>query len=325
MKIQDSTVINNLTIGVTTVSFSNDDKLIKYLKTIGFKKILTNIGGKRFSKDELIMFLSQCDVAIVGLDKINKSVLSQTPNLKAISKYGVGLDNINFEDCKKYNVEILHTPGVNKRSVSEMALGFMLSLSRNLYFTSNLLKGGLWQKDGGVQLSGKTVGIIGLGNIGKDLVLILKPFGCSILVNDIVNQNDFYKHHGLKEVSKDYIFKNADIITVHTPLDESTRDIINKKSLTNMKSTSIIINTARNGIVNQQDLKWALKNKIIGGAAIDVYDVEPPIDKELLSIPNLINTPHIGGNAKEAVESMGLTAINNILNWVKNCNELKDK
>lgn len=318
-------MINNLTIGVTTVSFSKDDQLISRLKSIGFRKILINVKGKRFSKEELILFLLQCDVAIVGLDIINESVLSKTPKLKAISKYGVGLDNINFADCKKYNVDILHTPGVNKRSVSEMTLGFMLSLTRNLYITSNFLKDGFWQKDGGFQLSGKTIGIIGVGNIGKDLISLLKPFGCKILVNDIMNQEEYYKKNDLKDVSKKYIFKNADIITVHTPLDESTKDIINKKTLSCMKSTSIVINTARVGIINQQDLKWALKNKIISGAAIDVYEVEPPIDKELLSIPNLINTPHIGGNAKEAVESMGFTAINNIINWVKNFNNLKKK
>ena len=106
MKIQDFTVINNLVVGVTTVAFSKNETLITQLQNIGFKKVITNVNGKRFTKEELILFLSQCDVAIVGLDKIDESVLSQSPKLKAISKYGVGLDNINFEDCKKYNVDI---------------------------------------------------------------------------------------------------------------------------------------------------------------------------------------------------------------------------
>lgn len=325
MKIQDFTMINNLVVGVTTVAFSKNETLVTQLKNMGFKKVIINDDGKRFSKEQLISFLSQCDVAIIGLDKINESILSQTPKLKAISKYGVGLDNINFQDCKKYDIEVLHSQGVNKRSVAEMTLGFMLSLLRNLYVTSNLLKKGTWQKDGGVQLSGKTIGIIGVGNIGKDLILLLKPFGCTILVNDIINQDDYYNSYGLTEVSKEDIFKNADIITVHTPLDSSTKNIINKKSLSIMKSSSIIINTARVGIVNQQDLKWALRNRIVAGAAIDVYEVEPPNDKELLLIPNLINTPHIGGNSKEAVESMGYAAINNIVNWAKRSASLENK
>ena len=309
-------MINNLVVGVTTVAFSKNETLIAQLQNIGFKKVLTNVEGKRFSKDELILFLSQCDVAIVGLDEIDKSVLSQNTKLKAISKYGVGLNNINFEDCKKYNVDVLHTQGVNKRSVSEMTFGFMLGLARNLFLTSNLLKNGTWKKDGGMQLSGKKIGIIGVGNIGKDLISLLKPFNCEILVNDIVDQKKYYEENKLLEVSKEFIFKNADFITVHVPLDRTTENIINKKSLSTMKSSSFVINTARAGIINQEDLKWALQNEIIAGAAIDVYDNEPPLDKELLLFPNLINTPHIGGNSKEAVEAMGISAINNILNWI---------
>ena len=321
MKIQDFTMINNLVVGVTTVAFSKNETLIAQLHDIGFKKVHTNVNGKRFTKSELISILSKCDVAIVGLDEIDRSVLSKTTKLKAISKYGVGLNNINFEDCKKYNVDVLHTQGVNKRSVSEMTFGFMLGLARNLFLTSNLLKNGTWKKDGGMQLSGKKIGIIGVGNIGKDLISILKPFNCEILVNDIVDQKKYYKENKLLEVSKEFIFKNADFITVHIPLDNTTKNIINKKSLLTMKSSSFVINTARAGIINQEDLKWALQNKIIAGAAIDVYENEPPLDKELLLLPNLINTPHIGGNSKEAVEAMGVSAVNNILNWINKFNQ----
>ena len=317
MKIQDSTVINKLTVGITTVAFSKDTKLVNYIKSLGFKNVITNVAGKRFTKEELITFLSQCDVAIVGLDKIDANIIENTPKLKAISKYGVGLDNINFKDCAKYNVDILHTQGVNKRSVSEMVLGFMLSLFRNIYITSNLLKQGVWQKDGGTQLSGKTVGIIGVGHIGKDLISLLKPFNCNIIVNDVINQDEYYKKNNLKEVSKEELYKTADIITIHTPLDGSTKYMINREVLKMMKNTAFVINSARGGIVNQNDLKWALQNKIIAGAALDPYETEPPEDKELISLSNLINTPHIGGNAQEAVEAMGLAAIENIMKWGK--------
>ena len=318
MKTQAFTVINNLTIGVTTVAFSKNKTLINYIKNLGFKKVILNEIGKRLKKSELVSMLSKCDVAIVGLDKIDKSVLDYTPKLKAISKYGVGLDNINFEDCNKFNVEVLYSLGINKRSVSEMTLGFMLSLARNLYVTSNLLKNGTWKKDGGIQLSAKKIGIIGVGNIGKDLISLLKPFNCEIFVNDIINQKKYYRENNLIEVSKEFIFKNADFVTIHVPFNESTKNIINKKSLSKMKSSSFLINTSRAGVINQKDLKWALQNKIILGAAIDVYESEPPKDNDLLFLPNLINTPHIGGNAKEAVESMGENAIRNIINWINN-------
>lgn len=317
MKTQDFIVINNLTVGVTTVAFSNNKELVTTLKNIGFKKVITNTKGSRFSKNELIDFLNNCDVAIVGLDLINQEILENTKNLKAISKYGVGLDNIDFNACKKFNIDILHTQGVNKRSVSEMVLGFMLSLCRNIYVSSNLLKEGTWEKDGGSQLSNKTVGIIGVGNIGKDLISLLKPFNCQILVNDIIEQDSYYKKNNLTQVTKEELFKKSDFITIHTPLDKSTKYLINKDAFLQMKPSTFVINSARGGIINQEDLKWALKNGIIAGAAIDPYEVEPPQDSELLSIPNLINTPHIGGNAKEAVEAMAMTSIDNILKWAE--------
>jgi len=313
MKIQDSIMINNLIIGVTTIAFSKNQKLVGQLTKMGFKKVITNSKGIRLTQAELILFLSECDIAIVGLDKIDKYVLSQLPKLKVISKYGVGLDNINFKDCDNFSTQVLYSKGVNKRSVSEMTLGFMLSLSRNLYKSSNLIKNGIWKKDGGMQLSEKKIGVIGIGNIGKDLISLLKPFNCEILVNDIIDQKEYYDKYNLREVTKDYIFKNADFITFHTPLNDSTKNILNKKSLSIMKPSTFVINTARAGIINQNDLKWALKNEIIAGAAIDVYDIEPVQDKDLTMISSLINTPHIGGNAIEAVEAMGQSAINNIV------------
>ncbi len=315
MKIQDFTVISEKKIAVTTVAFSKDQELVNDLKSYGFKTVKTNTKGKRLTKDELIDFLNDVDGAIVGLDKIDKSILKHTRNLQVISKYGVGLDNINFQDCEKFNVNVVHTQGVNKRSVSEQALGCMLMLSRNLYVTANDLKQGVWNKSGGTQISGKTIGIIGVGNIGKDLVELLKPFNCKILVNDIIDQSDYYNKNGLIETTKEEIFKNADIISIHTPLTEELKGLINKNTLSMMKPTAILINTARGGLVVQDDLKWALKNKIIAGAALDAYEVEPPTDQEFIDIPNLIATPHIGGNAKEAVKAMGIAAIENLVKY----------
>ncbi len=185
-------------------------------------------------------------------------------------------------------------------------------LSRNLYITSNLLKEGTWQKEGGFELSGKTIGIIGVGFIGKELIRLLEPFNCKILVNDIVDQESYYRVHGLIEATKEYIYREADIISIHTPFDETTKDLITLREFKMMKPTAFLLNTARGGIVNETNLKYALKNSLIAGAGIDAYVVEPPIDRELIELPNLIATPHIGGNSKEAVLAMGLSAIENL-------------
>lgn len=317
MKTLAFDLMDSVSIGVTTVAFSKNQKLVEKLSGAGFGQVKFNERGLRFTRTELIEYLSDCDGAIIGLDKVDQSLLEELPNLKVISKYGVGLDNIDLEACKDRGVSVVHTQGVNKRSVSEMALGFMLMLSRNLYITSNQLKNGVWNKSGGQQLSNKTVGIIGVGHIGKDLISLLRSFDCHILVNDIVDQSDYYNANNLREVSKQELFEQSDIISIHTPLNVETKNLINKDSIGSMKPSAFILNTARGGIVNQSDLKDALTKNIIAGAAMDAYEVEPPEDKDLLALPNFINTPHIGGNAYEAVMGMGRSAITNLIEYYK--------
>jgi len=295
----------------TSPSFSKSlkiqNEILKY-----FPNIKLNLEGKRFNKEELIEYIKDADAIIVGLETIDKEVLDKCSNLKIISKYGVGLNNIDLDECKKRDIKIGWTGGVNKLSVAEMVLGFMLMLSRNLFITSNELKNGTWNKSGGFQLTGKTIGIIGVGHIGKELIRLLKSFGCEILVNDIINQDEYYRENNLQELTKAELFAKSDVVTIHTPHSENTDNLVDLNVFKSMKKTAFIINTARGGIINEQDLKYALQNNIIAGAAIDTYLVEPPIDKELISLPNLICTPHIGGNSKEAVEAMGLSAIRHL-------------
>lgn len=303
-------------IVVTSPSFSSNAVLKEEIYR-HFPNAKLNVEGKRFSKDELITYIGDAEALIVGLEPIDKELLERCNNLKIISKYGVGLNNINLDECKKRDIAIGWTGGVNRLSVAEMTLGYMLMLCRNLYVTSNLLKSGIWNKSGGFQLSGKTVGIIGVGYIGKEVIRLLKPFNCKILVNDIINQEEYYKENNLKEVSKEEIFKTCDIVTMHTPYDDTTKALVTLEVFKMMKKSSFIINSARGGIINEDELKYALQNNLIAGAAIDTYVEEPPTDKELLNLPNLICTPHIGGNAQEAVEAMGMSAIKHLVEYFK--------
>ncbi|ELZ8949308.1 phosphoglycerate dehydrogenase [Campylobacter jejuni] len=308
--------MENKKIAVTTVAFSKNQYLRAKLNSY-FKCVQFNDSLKRLSQDELKSFLKDADGAIVGLDEINEDILKEANNLKVISKYGVGLNNIDFNATDKYKVSVVYPQGVNKRSVSELALGNILSLMRNSYITSNKLKKQEWDKNGGIQLSEKNVGIIGVGNIGKDLISLLKPFNCTIYVNDIIQQDEYYKRNNLIEVTKEEIYKKCDIVTIHAPSTNLTKNMVNKDVFAMMKKEAYFINTARGDIVVQEDLKWALKEKIIAGAAIDVYDQEPPKDYDFISLPNLICTPHIGGNAKEAVLAMGESAIKNLVDYFK--------
>jgi len=292
----------------TSPSFSKNrvlqDEVYRY-----FPNAQLNLEGKRFNKEELIEYIKDADAVIVGLEPIDSEVLDRCPKIKIISKYGVGLNNIDLNECKKRGIQIGWTGGVNRLSVAEMALGFMLMFSRNLFMTANELKSGTWNKAGGFQLTGKTVGIVGCGFIGKELVRLLEPFGCKILVNDIINQDEYYSEHNLIEVSKEELYKQSDFISIHTLQDDTTFNFITLDEMKQMKPTAYILNTARGGLINEHDLKYALQNNVIAGAAIDAYIVEPPEDTEFLKLPNLICTPHIGGNAKEAVEAMGMSAI----------------
>ncbi len=301
-------------IVVTSPSFSRTDILRNELAEI-FPECVFNEDGIRLHGDGLIEYLQDACGVIVGLEKLTPVVLDECPTIKIISKYGVGLDNIDKEYCEEKNIHIGWTPGVNSRSVAEMVIAFAIMLMRNLYVTSNLLKEGTWYKNGGFDLSEKTIGIIGVGNIGKALIRLIKPFRCKIMVNDIIEQTKYYKENDLIETSKEDIYKNADLITIHTPLTEKTKLMINKSTLSLMKRNAFLINTARGAIVVRDDLKWALMNNIIAGAALDVYDEEPPTDTQFLGLPNLVCTPHIGGNSFESILAMGRTAIRHLVQF----------
>ena len=307
-------MIKNIKISVTSNSFSNNkfltDKLSEQFEFTKFKNSKDELAGS-----QLVEYLSDSDGVIVGLEQITPSIIDQLPNLKIISKYGVGLDNLDLEYLKKKNIPVGWTGGVNRTSVSELTLCQMINLSRNIHLTSNFLKNGEWVKDGGRELNELTIGIIGVGYIGQDLIKKLKPFECRILANDIVDRSDFYKLYNVESASKEEIFSSCDILTIHTPKTPHTTNLISKDVISMMKSNAIIICTARGGIVNEDDLYNALKNNNIKAAALDVYEIEPSVKNKLHQLKNFIGTPHISGNSKQAVENMGLEAIKHIVNF----------
>jgi len=180
---------------------------------------------------------------------------------------------------------------------------------RNIFFTGIQLKQGYWYKEGGYLLSGKTIGVIGVNHIGKEVIHLLKSFGCKIVVTDIMDLTSYCQREQVEQVSFETSLKMADIVTLHVPSTPDTQHMINEKTLALMKPTAFLINTARGNIVDQAALKQALINQKIAGAALDVFETEPPTDSEFLALPNLMVTPHIGGNAAESVLMMGRAAI----------------
>jgi phosphoglycerate dehydrogenase-like enzyme len=295
-------------VAVCSRSFSRNQILRDELLGC-YQNVTFNDDGLSLSGDILIEFLSGHDKAIIGLETIGGSVLSRLPKLQVVSKYGVGLDMIDMVAMRDHGKRLGWTGGVNRRSVSELVISFAIAMLRHVPAAHREVLSGEWRQHVGNYLTGRTVGIIGCGHVGKDLVSLLKAFGCSILVNDILNFSDFYAAHDVEAVNLEELLSRSDIVTLHVPLDDSTRGMLNANRLAMMKSTAVLINIARGELVDELALKKMLRNKELAAAAFDVFAEEPPQDMELLSLPNFLVTPHIGGSAHEAILAMGRAAI----------------
>jgi D-3-phosphoglycerate dehydrogenase len=295
-------------VAVTSRSFSKNEILRAELLS-KYSNVTFNEEGISLSGEGLINFLTGHTKAIIALEEINYETLSRLSSLKVVSKYGVGFDKVDLNAMKKLGIAFGWTGGINKRSVSELVLAFAINMLRNIPQSNNAVTNGIWQQHIGSLLSEKTFGIIGCGHVGQDLIKILQPFDCKILVCDIKDYSDFFKAFKLSRYSLEYVFQNSDIVSLHVPFDESTRGLISLDILKLMKPSAFIINTSRGGIVNEYALKSLLKNSRIAGAAFDVFLEEPPTDIEMLSLPNFFSTPHIGGSSIEAILNMGRAAI----------------
>jgi phosphoglycerate dehydrogenase-like enzyme len=300
-------------LAIASRSFSKNP-LLRDLVLKEYPDAKFNDEGLSLSGDSLVDFLVGYEKAITALEVVDDSILSRLPDLKVIGKYGVGLDMIDLKALKKHNVKIGWTSGVNKRSVSELVVSSAIAILHRSVLANTEVRNNLWNQIKGRQLSDCTVGIIGCGNIGKDLVKLLKPFNCKVLSHDIVYFKKFYQENNVLSVGLEELLKESDVVSLHLPLDASTKNILNKDKLQMMKSNAILINLARGGLVDEVALKKILLEKKIAGAAIDVFEIEPPIDNEFAVIDNVLITPHIGGSTEEAILAMGMAAIDGLKN-----------
>lgn len=298
-------------VAVCSRSFSRNVALRAELLS-KYEHVTFNETGRQLEGDDLVEFLSGHDKAITALERMDDYVLSRLPELKAIGKYGVGLDMIDMASMRKHGKRLGWTGGVNRRSVSELIIAFAITMLRHVHTANREILSGTWRQHVGGELSGRIVGIIGCGHVGKDLVQMLKPFGCPILVHDILDYPEFYKAHSVKSVSLETLLAQSDVVTLHVPLDESTRGMLTAQMLELMKPTAVLLNAARGGLVDEVALKRMLQDKKLLAAAFDVFAVEPPVDNELLALPNFLATPHIGGSAQEAILAMGRAAIDGL-------------
>jgi D-3-phosphoglycerate dehydrogenase len=277
-----------------------------------YENVTFNDAGAELRGQSLVDFLRGHDRAITALEVLDADVLAQLPELGIVSKYGVGLDMIDLHAMREHGKQLGWTGGVNRRSVTELALSMMIALLRHVPEANGEVRSGTWRQHVGGQLTGRCVGIVGCGHVGKDLVLLLEPFRCRVLAHDIRDYADFYTTHGVHPVDLDTLLAEADVVSVHVPLDASTRNLLDRARLSRMKSSAVLVNTARGGIVDETAVHNMLREKRLAGAGFDVFAQEPPTNTDLIAMPNFLATPHIGGSAAEAILAMGRAAIDGL-------------
>jgi D-3-phosphoglycerate dehydrogenase len=294
-------------IAVTSRSFSRHPALRQELLD-RYEEVRFNDEGRSLAGDELVDFLRGCEKAIVALEPIDDALLERLPELRVISKVGVGLDTVDVDAVARRGIRLAWRPGTNSRSVTELALALMISALRHLPQASNELRRGVWTQPKGTLLSGKTVGIVGYGHAGRDLASLLRPFECRILTADVRAVDE----PGVELVPLDELLAAADVVSLHVTLDESTRRLLDRRRLELLKPTAVLVNTARGGLVDEETLAELLREGRLAAAAFDVFALEPPGDAELLALPNFLGTPHIGGSTEEAILAMGRAAIDGL-------------
>lgn len=264
----------------------------------------------------LLDCIENYDALIVrGRTKVTKEVLTKASNLKVVGRCGVGVDNIDLAAAKEKGVTVVNAPVATTVAVAEHAMALMLAMVREITKADAGLKTGVWYKKEikGTELNGKTLGVIGFGHIGSTVGKYARAFGMEVIAYDLIASDDQIKDHGGEPVSLDELFSRADVITLHVPLTDSTRHMIDEQAITKMKDGVRIISAARGGVINEDALLQALESGKVASAALDVFEKEPPKDSLLVKHPKLIATPHIGGETKEAQRRAAVDIVNEVL------------
>lgn len=272
----------------------------------------TNRLGRPLTEPELAEALAEAEGFIAGVDRITATVLAAAPHLKVIARYGVGVDGVDLAAATARGIVVTNTPGANTESVADLAFGLFFALARQLPLADRKVKAGEWPRLTGYDVWGKTVGIVGTGQIGR--AVARRAHGCAMPILCY----DLYPHPELAELGGRYlpledVVAQADFLTLHLPLLPETRGLIGRDLLGRMKSTAFLVNTSRGGIVDEEALYEALTAGKLAGAALDVYEAEPPVGSRLVALDNVIATPHAGAHTFGAMRRMAEGAVENLL------------
>ena len=270
--------------------------------------------------EELKSVIDQYDgILIRSATKLTSNILADCKNLKVVGRAGVGVDNVDLETATKNKILVMNTPLGNLEATAELTVGLMFSLYRHIHLANQSTHDGKWEKSKfmGTELKGKTLGIVGFGNIGQRVAEIASVIGMNIITNSNSASDEDLSKFGASKVSIEQLLTDSDIISLHTKLNDDTKNMLNKTSIATMKPSAVIINCARGGLINEADLKDCLNNDVIAGAAIDVYEKEPATENVMFGAKNLLLTPHLGASSKEAQSNVAIDVANQVADYLK--------
>ena len=270
--------------------------------------------------EELKSVIDQYDgILIRSATKLTSNILADCKNLKVVGRAGVGVDNVDLETATKNKILVMNTPLGNLEATAELTIGLMFSLYRHIHLANQSTHDGKWEKSKfmGTELKGKTLGIVGFGNIGQRVAEMASVIGMNIITNSNSASDEDLSKLGASKVSTAQLLTDSDILSLHTKLNDDTKNMLNKTSIATMKPSAVIINCARGGLINEADLKDCLNNDVIAGAAIDVYEKEPATENVMFGAKNLLLTPHLGASSKEAQSNVAIDVANQVADYLK--------
>lgn len=278
------------------------------LEQAGFEVVFPPPGINLYDEDRLIRHLPGVDAMLAGMEPLSKRVL-EVSQLRAIARFGVGYDAVDVAAARKLGIAVAITPGVNQVSAAEHTMALLLAVFRQILPRDAAVRDGSWKRPWFPRLAGKTLGLIGLGRIGKEVVPRAQAFGLQVIAFDPFPDTNFTQRTDVPLLSLNEVLRQSDIVSLHLPCSESSRKMINRESLTLMRDGAVLINTARGGLVDEPALVNALQSGKLWAAGLDAFDVEPPgSDNPLLQLPNVVLTPHTAGLDDDSVAGMGTRA-----------------
>lgn len=292
-----------------------------------FRDILTEagfepvdpVGGPALSREELLPHLPHIDALIAGGERMTPELFDLAPRLRVIARTGVGYDLIDLAAAARHRVAVTITPGTNQESVAEQTLALILALTRRIVSNDRLIHAGGWDRSLVAPVRGKTLGLIGMGRIGRAVAVRARAFRMDLVAFDTVADAEFDRAHGIRRVKLDELLASSDIVSLHLPLSESTRGMVNRDFLALMRPGSYLVNTSRGGLVVEADLRDALVSGHLAGAGLDVLNHEPPeAGNPLLGLPNVVICPHIAGTDTESMREMAEMAASTIVDLYHN-------